>query len=90
MPPPHAPVKLSHRKMAPKDGHINFMFLGLPYPASGSATGGPHDHEEIVSYLYKLLLSANDTATHQNNHTLSSLPRLPQKAVLNNHSVCGG
>ena len=78
--------------MAPKGGHINFMFLGLPYPAAGSATVGPHDQEEIVSssYLFELLLSANDTATHQDNHTLSSLPRLPQNAVLNNHSVSGG
>ena len=70
------------------------MFLGLPYPAAGSATVGPHDQEEIVSYLlsylFKLLLSANDTTTHQNNHTLSSLSRLPQKAVFNNHSVSGG
>ena len=29
------PVKIGHKK----DGHIDFMFLGPPYPAAGSATG---------------------------------------------------
>ena len=36
---PPGPVKISHKKMAAKGGRIVFMFLGPPYPATGSATG---------------------------------------------------
>ena len=35
---PPGPVKIGHKKMAAKDGHIDFMFLSPPYPAAGSAT----------------------------------------------------
>ena len=39
MPPP-SPVQISHKKMAAKGGHIDFMFLGPPpYPAAGSDAG---------------------------------------------------
>ena len=31
---PPGPVKISHKK----DGCLDFMFLGPPYPAAGSAT----------------------------------------------------
>ena len=38
--PPRSPVEISHKKMAAKGGHIDFMFLGpsppLPHPAAGS------------------------------------------------------
>ena len=34
--PPHL-VKISHKKMAPEGGLIDFMFLAPPYPAAGSA-----------------------------------------------------
>ena len=29
---PPGPVKISHKKMAAKSGHIDFMFLGPPLP----------------------------------------------------------
>ena len=35
------PIKISHKKMAAKGGHIDFMFLGPPYLTAGSATGSP-------------------------------------------------
>ena len=39
---PPGPVEISHKKMATEGGRIDFMFLGLPYPAAGSATGTIH------------------------------------------------
>ena len=37
MPHPPSPVQISHKKMANKGGHIDFMFLvPLPLPAAGS------------------------------------------------------
>ena len=39
---PPGPVKISHKKMAAKGGCIDFMFLGPPYPATGSATVDNH------------------------------------------------
>ena len=38
---PSSPVQISHKKMADKGGHIDFMFLGPPYPAAGSDAGHP-------------------------------------------------
>ena len=35
---PPGPVKKVIKKMAAKSGRIDFMFLGSPYPAAGSAT----------------------------------------------------
>ena len=35
---PPGPVKIGHKKMATEGGRIDFMFLGPPYPAAGSAT----------------------------------------------------
>ena len=35
--PPH--VKISHKKMTDKNGHIAFMFLVPPHQATGSDTG---------------------------------------------------
>ena len=35
---PPGPVEISHKKMATKGDRIDFMFLGPPYPAAGSAT----------------------------------------------------
>ena len=40
-PCPPGPVKISHKNMDAKDGHIDFVFLGAPpppYPAAGSTT----------------------------------------------------
>ena len=34
-----SPVQISHKKMATKGGHIDFMFLGPPYLAAGSDAG---------------------------------------------------
>ena len=34
----HGPVKFSLIKMGAEVGHINFMFLAPPHPATGSAT----------------------------------------------------
>ena len=38
--PSPSPVKISHKKMAAKGSHIDFMFLGPPYPAAGSDAAG--------------------------------------------------
>ena len=35
---PPGPVKISHKKMAAKDGRIDSIYLGPLYQAAGSAT----------------------------------------------------
>ena len=41
-PPRPWPCKNVMKKMAAKGSRIDFMFLGPPYPAAGSATGLSH------------------------------------------------
>ena len=51
-PPPPSPVKISHIKMATKDGHIGFMFLAPPHL---SAESDAVIYEEILT---KQIISA--------------------------------
>ena len=48
--PPPSPVEISHKKMAAKGGPIDFMFLGPPYPATGSdAASKPSNNDNDLA-----------------------------------------